>query len=1223
MERPGELHSANDFGGIFESLIEGVQIIDPKWRYLYINDTIEKVSQYTREELIGYTMMEKYPGIEETTLFKAMQTCMQERTPQLIENKFIFPDGNTGFYELSIRPISMGIIIFSIDITEKLKAQQQLMKANRLYAFLSAVNQSIVHIKEEQELLDETCRIAIEIGGFRTVRIDTINQADGTLDLTSHCAIPEIIDQVSRHASIGLNSPELTETPRGRVLVSGEYALSNDFQNDPGAASWKQALEELGIQSVISVPLRKSGKLMAVLSLYACNTDFFDAQEINLLDEAAKDISFALDNFERERRHRETEALVIHNERRFRALIERSTDMKTISTQDGRFIYASPTISKVLGYPLEVFLQKTGTDLIHPDDLPAFNRKRNKILQRPGDSFTHQHRVLHEDGYWLWCESTLTNFIHDPAIQGIVANFRDITENKLAEEQTEFDRNNLNALINSTNDLMWSVDRDFRLITSNLLFDKAIKEAGARVEKGDKLLSTVFSEERRNRFQAFYERAFSGETFTEIDYSTELSPNWIELSFYPIRQGGEIIGTACYSRNITERMLAEENMQKVFRELSDYKYALDESSIIAITDQKGIIRHVNENFCLISKYTKEELIGQDHRIINSGYHEKAFFVDLWRTIASGKTWRGELRNKAKDGSIYWVDTTIVPFLDEQQKPYQYIAIRADISQRKEMEEVLMDSERRLREAQAIAHMGNWTMDFSNNSFTWSEEACRIYGLPPEENQHSYETWLSFVHPDDLAYVMGSNEKARKTLSDNMLNYRIILRNGDVKYIQLRSKFEFDKSGKAIGLYGIAHDITEIKEAEEQIRKSESFNRGVLNALSSHIAVIDGKGKIVAVNQAWDRFSSENGKTTLERTAKGSNYFKACEKSAGEGDIIAQQVLQGMQDVMDEKLPFFYLEYPCHSPEEERWFALRVMKFYSDEPMVVVSHENITELRKTQIERDHTLQVLEQRVEQRTRELVEKNLSILDSINYAKRIQLGLLNPPSKLYGIFPESFIVSQPRDIVSGDFFWCHQRRNKKFIVVADCTGHGVPGALMSIIGNNLLDQIIVGEHIENPSEVLELLDERLKKTLKSEVEEVKDGMDLALCVIDTHFNELYFAGAYRPVFISDADGKIRELSPDRIPIGGGIQEVDKKFETTRFPIIPGQRIYLSSDGYYSQFGGPKQKKFMKSRFIETLEQIQQQSMEAQKTALLDTLNTWMGNTDQVDDIMVVGIEL
>jgi PAS domain S-box-containing protein len=176
---------------------------------------------------------------------------------------------------------------------------------------------------------------------------------------------------------------------------------------------------------------------------------------------------------------------------------------------------------------------------------------------------------------------------------------------------------------------------------------------------------------------------------------------WATVVFTALRDShGKLVGFGKVTRDITMRHRAEEEikrlnaqlenrLQKSQSETSYYKYAIDESSIVAITDQKGIIRHVNDNFCKISKYTHEELIGQDHRIINSDYHPKEFIRELWVTIANGKIWRGEMKNKAKDGSFYWVDTTIVPFLNEYGKPYQYLAIRSDITQRKLAEEEIL------------------------------------------------------------------------------------------------------------------------------------------------------------------------------------------------------------------------------------------------------------------------------------------------------------------------------------------------------------------------------------------------------------------------------------------------------------------------------------------------------------------------------------------------------
>ncbi|MNX95891.1 Stage II sporulation protein E (SpoIIE) [compost metagenome] len=258
----------------------------------------------------------------------------------------------------------------------------------------------------------------------------------------------------------------------------------------------------------------------------------------------------------------------------------------------------------------------------------------------------------------------------------------------------------------------------------------------------------------------------------------------------------------------------------------------------------------------------------------------------------------------------------------------------------------------------------------------------------------------------------------------------------------------------------------------------------------------------------------------------------------------------------------------------------------------------------------------------SQEVSVKSKNIIDSIHYSRRIQTAMLSPTSKLEEIFPNSFIFSKPKDIVSGDFFWCYQTEKIKIIAVADCTGHGVPGALMSIVCNNLMNEIIVNKGVEEPAEILYQLDSQLHRVLENSGHDVNDGMDISILVIHTETNELFYAGAYRPLFYIDEKEKIVELKGNPYPIGGTDYE-HKQFTSTKIPSLEGRTYYLSSDGYYSQFGGPRNKKFMKKQFREMIGSIKNINVKNQSSVLSEVFHSWQGDIEQTDDVLVIGIQI
>jgi PAS domain S-box-containing protein len=357
-----------------------------------------------------------------------------------------------------------------------------------------------------------------------------------------------------------------------------------------------------------------------------------------------------------------------------------------------------------------------------------------------------------------------------------------------------------------------------------------------------------------------------------------------------LRENGEFIHTRCFTRDITARKYAELSLRETLKSLEFQTFALDRAAIVAITDRHGVITYVNDQFCQISKYSKAELIGQTHRIINSHHHPPEFFQVLWSTIASGKIWEGEIRNRAKDGSFYWVWTTIIPSLDSDGKPFQYLAIRFDISPLKVVQESLRESEKRFRSLSESSPMGIFQAD-TQGRFTYANARWRgMSGLTLEQSLG--EGWTQAIYEADRESVLAQWRDCIQKKSNFSGEFRLIQPNGDVRWISTRAAIIPNENGEAIGFVGTHEDVTNRKQAETIILEQAAL----LNIATDAIMVRNLEQQVLFWNKSAERLFGWTAAEVLHRninelfqTTPATEMTQAIatvvEKGAWQGELV--------------------------------------------------------------------------------------------------------------------------------------------------------------------------------------------------------------------------------------------------------------------------------------------------------------------------------------------------
>jgi serine phosphatase RsbU (regulator of sigma subunit)/Tfp pilus assembly protein PilF len=403
------------------------------------------------------------------------------------------------------------------------------------------------------------------------------------------------------------------------------------------------------------------------------------------------------------------------------------------------------------------------------------------------------------------------------------------------------------------------------------------------------------------------------------------------------------------------------------------------------------------------------------------------------------------------------------------------------------------------------------------------------------------------------------------------------------------------------------------EAEKYLKKSLEIceqigSKGIAITIEEHLtALYDTTGRYQlalkhqgnAMKLKEDVFNEDKNK---EITRKELNYEFEKKESATKAeqdkkDLIAKAELKHKE----QQRNYFIIGFVMLA-----FFAIFVFRAYRQKQKDNV----IISLQKVEVEKQKHI-------------IEEKNKGILDSITYARRIQQAKLPKKEEIYAALPDSFVLFKPKDIVSGDFYFFHKNKQTSFIVAADCTGHGVPGALMSMIGSEQLNEAVLQS--SDTSEILKLLNNGVKISLRQsdDVDSTRDGMDIAICSVNTKTRMVHYAGANRPLwFIRNGQSVLEEIDPTKKAIGG-LTDNDQHFQSHELQFQAGDTFYIFSDGYADQFGGVKTKKLMTKKLKEILLEIQTLSMPEQEKYLDNFIEAWKSGAEQVDDILIIGVRL
>lgn len=651
---------------------------------------------------------------------------------------------------------------------------------------------------------------------------------------------------------------------------------------------------------------------------------------------------------------------------------------------------------------------------------------------------------------------------------------------------------------------------------------------------------------------------------------------------------------APYVTSALQNGLTYEKLEQAHVELEKLSIVASETdNAIIIAAPDGTYEWVNKAGCEMTGKSLEELANGVNTI-----QSLSTFDGIEAAIKEVKETRQSVIYESQvisDTGKIWAQTTLTPILNNKGELAKLVAIDSDITEMKRVQRALKRSEEDYKRLfERISDSIFITKKATRKFMDCNHAVQEIYGYTKEEILTMSAVDL---HPED---ELITSDDCRVAIDMTIEEFHHVKKNGEKIIVDVSSVDIYYRGHDAT--LSIIRDITDTKRFEQKIleQNAELEKLSIVASSTDNVVIICApNGDLLWANDSYERVF---GKSIQERAKEtGGNLFK------GSGN---NEIKNYIDQCLETKQGISYESKHVNAKGETVWLQSTLTPVFDE-------NEGLKNF--VIIDSDITKQKLNELL------VIEKNKDITDSINYASRLQQAILPDQSDFNRMMEGAFVYFEPRDIVSGDFYWMTRTSQNELIVAAiDCTGHGVPGAFLTITGNDLLNQIVKLKGITKPTQILDQMNSGLLRRLHTTTDkEIKDGMDMSVCKISKGENgyKVDYAGAFNPLYYV-INKEIHEVKGNRFAIGTPLSE-EQQFEGEQLHLPENTMLYLFSDGYHDQLGGKKGKKFMKSKFRQLLVEISDLEVDEQRDKLKSNFDEWSGDMAQVDDVLVMGIRL